>query len=392
MGNQKTKLLFRLRSMETGGVQKVLLNILHNLDRSKFEIYLLLNLYQGKLLADIPKDIKVGYIGKGREFMSKNPFIKKIQLIIRRAKLTIMNKFPYLLYNKLGINHQDVEIAFVHYNFLEILNSPNKKSKKIGWMHGDIRNIDIRGNKEKFVSCFLKFDKMVYVSKQTLESAKTINNEVLVNAEVIHNPLNVEEIIAKSSEEIKNTISSSKTDHIKSFISIGRIHPGKGYQLLLEVHKKLIEEGFYHKIYIIGEGYFRTELENKIKEYKLNQTFIFLGEKENPYPYIKKTDYFVLPSFSEAYPLVIAESLILQKPIITTEVGGIREMMTDQNGLFVQSKNEEELYNAMKLFIKNDMQLFAENNKKCRELFNPYKIYRKIENFLLDISKNESPS
>ncbi len=393
MNKEKTKILFRLRSMETGGVQKVLLSILENLNRDKFEISLLLNLYQGQMLKYVPKDVNIQYVGKGKEFMNKNPFIQKIQLLLRKFKLKFYNKFPQKLYKKLKLNDQDIEIAFFHYNYKEVLNSPNKKSKKIGWMHGDIKNIDISGDKKEFVSCFLDFYKMVYVSKQTLESAKSFNPDVEKNAKVIYNPIDVKEIIEKSSQKIQDSISSNKIDHIKSFISIGRIKPGKGYQILLEVHKKLIENRFYHKIYIIGEGDLRTELENKISEYKIEQTFIFLGARENPYPYVKEVDYFVLPSFSEAYPLVIAESLILQKPVITTDVGGIREMMTDgENGIFVQSKNEEELYDAMKSFIEDEekTKVFAENNNKYTEYFNPEKIYKEIESVLLEIVTNNN--
>jgi glycosyltransferase involved in cell wall biosynthesis len=368
--------------METGGVQKVLLNILNNLNREKFQITLLLNLYQGKLLRDIPKDIQVHYIGRGKEFMSSFLPVQKMQLVLRWFKLKFYNKYPSLLYKKQGLYDQDVEIAFFHYNYDEVLNSPNKESMKIGWMHGDIKNITILGDKKEFVSRFLEFDKMIYVSYQTLASAESFNPGVINNAKVIYNPIEVEEIIAKSLEKGEIEISSSKKDNITSFISIGRVNPGKGYQLLLEVHKKLIDNGLFHKIYVIGEGYLRPELEKRIKEYKVENTFIFLGEYENPYPYVKQSDYFVLPSFSEAYPLVIAESLILEKPIITTDVGGISEMMIDgENGIFVQSKDEQGLYNAMKFLLENEenAKKFMENNKKCKNYFNPDKIYREIE-------------
>lgn len=379
---KKIKILFRLRSMETGGVQKVLLNIFNNLDKNKFDITLLLNLYQGELLKDIPKFITVQYIGKGKEFMNKNFFLKKIQLIIRSGTLKFYNKFPQLLYKKLKLYDQQVEIGFFHYNYDDVLNSPNQKSKKIGWMHGDIKNITINGNKKNFIAKFLKFNTMVYVSQQTMESAKSFNENIVKNAKIIYNPIDVDDIIAKSEQKINIKISSSKNDSIKSFISVGRIKPGKGYQFLIDAHKKLINDGIYHKIYIIGNGEYKAELVKKVIEYNIEESFIFLGEYKNPYPLIKEADYFILPSLSEAYPLVIAESLILEKPIITTDVGGIREMMVDQeNGIFIPSKNEQALYEAMKTMITDPKKgkFFVENNKKFKEIFSPVAIYKEIE-------------
>jgi glycosyltransferase involved in cell wall biosynthesis len=380
--SNKIKILFRIRSMETGGVQKVLLNILNNLDKNKFDITLLLNLYQGELLKDIPKSITVKYIGKGKELMNKNSLLKKIQLIIRAGTLKFYNKFPQLLYKKLKLYDQQVEIGFFHYNYDDVLNSPNRKSKKIGWMHGDIKNITINGNKKNFVAKFLKFNTMVYVSQQTMESAKSFNENIVKNAKIIYNPIDVDDITAKSEQKINIKISSSKNDSIKSFISIGRIKPGKGYQFLIEAHKKLINDGIYHKIYIIGNGEYKDELVKKVVEYNIEESFIFLGEYNNPYPLIKEADYFILPSLSEAYPLVIAESLILEKPIITTDVGGIREMMVDQeNGIFIPSKNEQALYEAMKTMISDPKKgkFFVENNKKFKEIFSPVTIYKEIE-------------
>jgi hypothetical protein len=90
----KIKILFRLRSLEMGGVPRVVLDLLRNLPKDKFDFTLMLNLYQGELVTEIPKDIKLIVVEKGREQMSKNPFIQKIQLGLRRLKLEIYDKFP----------------------------------------------------------------------------------------------------------------------------------------------------------------------------------------------------------------------------------------------------------------------------------------------------------
>ena len=99
MSNQpkKIKVLFRLRSLEMGGVPRVILDLLRNLPKDKFDFTLMLNLYQGELIKEIPNGIKLIIVEKGKEQMSSNPFIQKIQLIWRRLKLEVYYKFPSVL-------------------------------------------------------------------------------------------------------------------------------------------------------------------------------------------------------------------------------------------------------------------------------------------------------
>jgi len=84
IANKKIKVLFRLRSLEMGGVQRVILDLLRNLPKEKFEITLMLNLYQGELTTEIPKDIKLIALAKGKEYFSQNKIINLLQLVFRR--------------------------------------------------------------------------------------------------------------------------------------------------------------------------------------------------------------------------------------------------------------------------------------------------------------------
>ena len=136
--NNKIKVLFRLRSLEMGGVPRVVLDLLRNLPKDKFDFTLMLNLYQGELVTEIPKDIKLIVVEKGREQMSKNPFIQKIQLGLRRLKLEIYDKFPAILYTLKVKENFDIEVSPGYAEFEMVLNSPNKKSRKIGWFHTDV--------------------------------------------------------------------------------------------------------------------------------------------------------------------------------------------------------------------------------------------------------------
>jgi glycosyltransferase involved in cell wall biosynthesis len=393
MEERKIKLLFRLRSMEMGGVQKVLLNILKNLNRNKFDINLLLNLKQGKLIQDIPSDVHVFSIGKGKEYMSKNKYIKYLQLVLRRIKLYYFDFFPTHIKHFIIKKNINIDIAFLD-NLVDCLERTKESgTKKIGWIHGDLtKSLHSEQKKKHIVEQFMILDKMIYVSCDTLRTTQTIIKEADINAKVIYNPINVEEIIEKSKEIPPISISSTFNDGIFSFIFVGRIYETKGCKILFETHKKLMQEGIIHKIYLVGGGTQMTELKDMVEQNNLSSSFLVLGEKENPYAYIKSVDSLVLPSYSEGYPLVIAEALILGKPVICTDVGGINEMVKDKvNGLFIEY-NEGSLTQGMRNLMTNK-ELFISiknNNKNCRTYFDPNKIYNEIETLFLDINKYES--
>ena len=98
--------------------------------------------------------------------------------------------------------------------------------------------------------------------------------------------------------------------------------------------------------------YLREELDNKIKEYGIEDTFILLGKKENPYPYIKAADYFMLTSYYEGYPMVLLEAKALNKYIIITD-SAARETILDYENKIIVKNNEDGIYKGIKAILKN---------------------------------------
>ncbi len=379
MKKPKTKLLFRLRSMETGGVQKVLCDIMKNLPEEKFEIFLLLNMKQGEMLPLIPKNVKVFTLSEGKESFSKNSLIQKAQLAVRRIKLELYNKFPNLIRNTIKII-PDVEVAFTSTEYEALLKSPFKNSKKIGWFHADIRDVGLNEDEKLFViSQLQKMDTAVFVSKQTKNIIKEVYNIDFPNGEVVYNPFEHEIIKEKSN----NFEVDFKTDE-PVFISLGRLIPRKGNHILVEAHKILIDKGLKHKVYVFGDGQEKENLEILIEKYNLKDSFFIKNPVINPYPYLKKADFYVLPSKSEAYPLVIGEALILEKPIVATNAGGVKEMMDDGiNGLIVDYDAEKLALGMEKLLTDKDfVDKVRENNKNAFQRFDNEKIYRHITQIL----------
>ena len=373
---KKIKLLFRHRSMEMGGVEKVMLSIVNNLNPEKFEITVCLNLNQGELRNEFPPHIRKLYLAEGKEDFSKNIILQKIQLYQRKKKLEKLRKNPEIIDKQHLKEYFDIEIGMTYNDFESVLNSSNKNSKKIGWFHSEINVPGLKPLLPEILKQFPQFDVMVYCS-QKIKDLMHIHHPDLhfPREKVIINAISIEEIKVKAAEKIEAF--SEKP----SFVSVGRLHYRKGYHKLIEAHTKLIREGHDHQILIVGEGEHRQNLEKLIKENKVERTFILLGNKMNPYPYIKNADFFILPSESEAWPLVIAEALILQKPIIATDTGDVSMMIApEKTGILIPYKVEE-MYYSMKRFL-TDKPLISDlksNLQNIEDQFDNNKIFESIE-------------
>ena len=132
---------------------------------------------------------------------------------------------------------------------------------------------------------------------------------------------------------------------------------------------KLKKEGLKFKIIFVGDGKNNEEYKKMIKNYKLEKHIIFLGKKENPYPYFKVADCILLSSDYEGYPVVFTEAMVLNKPIITTNVSG-SDNIKGKYG-FVIEKNTEQLYEKMKEFILNGYEI--------KKQFNPEEYNKEIK-------------
>lgn len=383
MLEKKIKILFRHRSMEMGGVEKVLLSLLNNLNPEKFEMTVCLTLNQGKLRDEIPGHVRKIYLTDGKEDFSNNSLMKKIQLVARRIKLKKLKANPAIV-DRLLNDAFDVEIAMDYRDYDAILNSTNKNSKKIGWFHSEINVPKFQPLVPNILKSFPRFDHMVYCSHKIKDMMHHYYPDLNYPVEsVIINPIPIEEIKNKAKEET-NTFPEGPV-----FVSIGRLHSRKGYHKLIEAHKRLIDDGFHHSIIIIGDGDEMKNLTSQAAKYNVEKTFILKGNQMNPYPYIRKADYFVLPSESEAWPLVIAEALILQKPIIATNVGDVGLMIKDRETGYLISYEVDEMYSAMKTFLtdSNVVAHITQNLTDIESQFDNKKIFARIESMIETLHK-----
>ncbi|BEV05521.1 glycosyltransferase [Chryseobacterium gambrini] len=383
--NNKIKVLFRHRSMEMGGVEKVVLSMLNHLNKDTFDMTICLNMNQGELRNEIPTHVRKVYLTEGREGLSKNPLIQKLQLAKRKLRLQSALRNPSIA-QKILNDEYDVEIAPTYAAFSAVLHSVNKKSKKIGWFHSDITLPKLQPLVPEILKQIPQFDYFIFGSQQTKDiliqtypDLKIPENQVILNAIPI--------------DELKQKALAFKPDlpNKPVFVSVARLHSRKGFHKLMEAHARLLKDGFDHHIIVIGDGEEMNNLKKQTEDLGVTESFKLLGSSMNPYPYVKNADFFILPSESESWPLIIADSLILQKPIISTNVGGIPEMIEHGKTGYLINYETEEMYESMKKFL-TEPELIAEIKKNLiniEEQFDNQKIFNAVENIIINLAKKE---
>lgn len=348
----KKRVLFLIESFAGGGVEKVFIDFINNMDINKYDVTVMSIWDYGVRKKDLRKDIK---------YKSIFPNIKGISRVFHN----FVEKSDGKLLYKLGIREKyDIEIAFIEGRATKIIGaSTNPNSRKIAWVHIDLAQGHwtskvFRESTELEKNYYKKFNDIVFVSNSAKEGFIKLFGDDFDNLQVKYNPIIADDVIRKS-QEIVDDIEKPKDK--KLLVTSGRLVSQKGYESLLEVCNKLNNDKLNYELWILGEGWDRPKLEALIDKYKLNNVKL-LGFKENPYKYIKQGDLFVCSSKNEGFSLVIAEAIILGLPIISTNCSGPNELLNfGEYGLLVENSIEG-LYLGLKSLLIN------------KELLNKYRL------------------
>lgn len=350
----KKKVLFVLEAFDKGGIEKVTLDIVNNLDPKRYDITVKTIWFGGHCQSQLKEHIKV------------EPFFKQYRKGIMRLFIHLPKKILYKLYIK---EKYDVEIAAGDGIPSRIIaGSTNKESKKVSWIHMDVLKRGSQLNELKHKKSAWKFynpfDVIVCVSndcKISFEKKFGFSEKT----KVVYNPIPNQEIIKLSNEELDITINRD----MFNMITVGRLVEQKGYDRLLKAYKKLINDGIICKLYIIGDGEKRRELEQYIVNNKLKDDVILLGFKSNPYKYIKNADLLVISSRDEAFSIVLAESIILNTPVVSTKCSGPVELLNNgEYGLLVDNTTEDIYIGLKKILTDKDLYLSYKNKiqERCK--------------------------
>lgn len=353
------KLLFTAYTLDVGGIETALVNLLNNLIE-KYDITLVLEKKQGIFLDELNKKIKVIEYNPNN---NKNPIVRKSVNLFKRISFIIKykNKFDFAgsfaTYSKMGSfcarTASKNNALWVHTNYLAFYESNAEKMKTFF----DFINFD----RFKNIICVSN------IAKNSLEKVLDCNKDILV----INNLIDYKNIIEKSNESIE----LKRKDGIFTFLNVARQEEkSKKLTRLIEVAEKLKNENIKFRILLIGDGLDSNKYKKLVKDKKLEDYIMFLGQKENPYPYFKISDSLILTSEYEGYPVVFNEAKVLNLPIITTNVSDAKIDIENKYGI-VTEKCVNSIYEGIKEFINNKVKI---NNKFDAEIFNA-EILKRLE-------------
>lgn len=338
------KVLFFIPNLSVGGAEKVLVNLINNIDKSKFDITVQVLFPGGVNEQFLKKDIKY-----------RSCFKKTIK---GNSKIFKLFK-PETLYKRFIKEHYDIVVSYLEGPTARIVaGCPDKDTKLVCWIHcrfdsPETASVGFRCFDEA-KELFRRFDRIICVSKWVENYfCKTVGD--FHCTEVLYNTNESEEIFQKSLQPVDDVVFD---ENCFNLCSVGKIEPVKAFDRLARIHKQLLEEGINNKVYLLGDGSQKSEISVFLKQNHLENTFIFLGYKTNPYKYVSKCDLFVCSSISEGFSTAATEALIVGTPVCTVEVSGMREMLGEHNEYGVVTENSEEaLYEGIKSLLTDSEKL-----------------------------------
>lgn len=349
---EKKKIAIVLEGATVGGIETVLMQMLRKIDTDKYDITLFTNIQGNPCIGKIPECIKVVDLADFDLHSNFLSSIRKVELF-RAAKLL----FSYLKLRFCNSEFEKVKYSQEQFMLSEetfdcaIAYRPSwacvlwvldhlKAYKRIAWVHGPIW-----GSVDK--NWIDRVDKLFCVSEDAKKNLECVCPNVIGRAEVFYNLLDSKEIVSKAGQGMN-------LGKGISLVTVARLSVEKGQDMIPKTVRYLLDAGYEVKWYLVGDGPLRTAIEEKCREYGVVDDVILVGTQKNPYPYIKSCDIYVQTSSSEGYCTTTMEAKILNKAIVTTDAPGMREQFrSGENGLIVDNKTPEALFEGIRTLIDN---------------------------------------
>jgi glycosyltransferase involved in cell wall biosynthesis len=375
----KIKVLFTVPILGSGGVGRVLSNLLSHLNKKKFETFLILCKKEGPYLDTRLRHIPTFHLhSKGEGLFTLLKEIWAMANIIRREKpevvlsmLTRANLTAILAARLSGV--KTLVIISERSNLTMVLKAGSK-----------IRSLLLRLG----VKIFYRYADYIVAVSDNVKNDLIKNYGIAADKiKTIYNPVNIEQISLMASDIVDYPKFQGKMPLI---IAVGRLAPEKGYFFLLKAFAQ-VRRILPCKLIILGDGGERGSLERLARDIGVLEDVAFLGFQQNPYKYMARADIFVLSSLYEGFPNVVLEAMACGTPVIATHCpGGIQEIITNGvNGILVPIGDEKALSNAI-LRVLNDSKLrkrLAQQGRKRVEDFALKKKVKEYEEMLEEIVK-----
>ena len=325
-----------------GGAERVFVNIINQVDSSKYKIFLLLLNKQGPLHSCLANEIDIIDLNIKRTRFSLFKVIKTINKINPNIVFSTTHRMNIIV----------LLASFLVKNKIDILiREPNMPSLLI-------KNKILTYPKVKIISFLYKYSYKIIAQtdemRQDIICTYNLNNKDVIT---VYNPIDYNFI----NKSIKKSCDPFNHNYI-NIVASGRLIDQKAYDILIKSFKIVIEKNSKFRLYILGDDVvgLKGDLLRLVKNLNLDRSIFFEGFVENPYSYYKYSDLFVLSSRWEGLPNVVIENLYLEKPIVVTDcIKFLSDLIVDgENGFIVPFWNDhlilsEKILNYNNLKPKN---------------------------------------
>ena len=367
------KILFLIHDLGQGGAEKVLVNLVNNMDRSKFDISVTALFGGGVNEQFLSPDIRFRAV-----FPKEIPGNSKLMKLLT----------PGQLHRFCVKEHYDIEVSYLEGPSARVVSGcQDRTTKLVSWIHVEQHTIDILAGSFRSESeargCYNRFDRTVCVSQFVHDDFCGIL-DFKKPCCVLYNTVESDRIIGESRDDAPELADDGRV----RLTAVGTLKESKGYMRLLSVVKRLRDEEYPVHLYILGIGPLRQNMENYIRENNLQNEVTLLGYRTNPYKYVAKCDLFVCASYGEGFSTAATEALIVGTPVCTVDVSGMREMLGSRNEWGIVTENSEEaLLQGIKNLLNHPDKLICYKKKAAErgKSFSTENTVRAVEEMLSEL-------
>ncbi|MBQ8249838.1 MAG: glycosyltransferase [Clostridia bacterium] len=373
----KTKMLVVGITMNCAGTEKSFLGFLSALDFERYDVTLLLAKEEGLLLDQIPANVKVQIMEKyGDMFLlsAKNAMKTMFDCFVKENPLSLFEIFPYFVKTlftkgekraahatKMWVHFMqkmpeikeeyDVAVAYWGDRTMFYMCDKVKAKKKIAWLHFDYANPP--RDDSVYLPYFKKCDNVVTVSKLVDDSLKNKLPEIAERTVMMENITSPKQIwdLALVGDTFPDTHFTGKR-----ILTVGRISDQKGLDLVVPVLKRLREDGFDLRWYVLGDGEpdYKQYMSELLTSNGVADMMIFLGTTQNPYSYLRDCDIYAQPSRHEGKPIAVEEAKIMYKPILASHYLSAPEQLEDGELGVICEIDSDSIYEGIKRMLSDE--------------------------------------
>lgn len=382
----KEKILFINGHLNTGGVEKSLLDILQHIDYNKYDVDLLLLEELGDYASELPKNVRVNlrslkntYVTAIRSLLQcihkRDWFCFRMRLIFILMKFFGQERIRLARKLLTGNRYYDCVIGFRSGICTQIAAFAVDADRRITWWHHGEINVTHDSYFEAVDLC----DKIAVVSNACRSMLTSEFPSFTAKMVIIPNMVDIDAIKNKAAAYMPYQ------KHVLNIVTVGRLSPEKHIENAIYAAKLLKESGIAFFWHLIGSGNAKTDLFKTAKEAGVTDCFIFEGNQPNPYPYLKHADLFVHPSYVESQGLVVLEAMALGVPCVVTRSLGPCEFIVDGvNGVLTEQSPESLAEKVLDILTDRVLYERIKANTRCPEQFAPENVMQKIELILED--------